>query len=253
MRLRLHLRLVLVVLVWEWSGRIVAVPRRRRGWEIVSRGDDELHESKLEVLQAIPETPSGAPSTNSSMWPQQVRRLRAAVLNGALCVIMVGGVASSLVDLQAIVNEYTTVVGDFIEPAFSECVLWTSAMAAMAVVPIAIGVEWKYGNWRMESAPAEEGGQAEAFPAYAEGPSFSAAASVPLWTLEWQFSLRAGDARAYVRFSRIPVVLRARDRYRRRTSASSRATTRFLRSRTSIPTRPSRSGPSCRRAPQTWL
>ena len=79
MRLRLHLRLVLVVLVWEWSGRIVAVPRRRRGWEIVSRGDDELHESKLEVLQAIPETPSGAPSTNSSMWPQQVRRLRAAV------------------------------------------------------------------------------------------------------------------------------------------------------------------------------
>ena len=61
---------------------------------------------------------------------------------------------------------------------------------------------------------------------------------------------RAGDARAYVRFSRIPVVLRARDRYRRRTSASSRATTRFLRCRTSIPTRPSRSGPSCRRAPQ---
>ena len=50
---------------------------------------------------------------------------------------------------------------------------------------------------------------------------------------------RAGDARAYVRFSRIPVVLRARDRYRRRTSASSRATTRFLRCRTSIPTRPS--------------
>ena len=79
MRLRLHLRLVLVVLVWEWSGRIVAAPRRRRGWAIVSRGDDELHESKLEVLQAIPETPSGAPSTNSSMWPQQVRRLRAAV------------------------------------------------------------------------------------------------------------------------------------------------------------------------------
>ena len=80
-----------------------------------------------------------------------------AVLNGALCVIMVGGVASSLVDLQAIVDEYTTVVGDFIEPAFSECVLWTSAMAAMAIVPLAIGVEWKYGDWREDAAAAEEG------------------------------------------------------------------------------------------------
>ena len=35
--------------------------------------------------------------------------------------------------------------------------------------------------------------QAEAFPAFSEG-SFSAAAPVPLWTLEWHFSLRAGDA-----------------------------------------------------------
>ena len=41
---------------------------------------------------------------------------------------------------------------------------------------------------------ADSAAQAEAFPAYAEG-SFSAAASVvPLWTLEWQFTLRAGDA-----------------------------------------------------------
>ena len=53
--------------------------------------------------------------------------------------------------------EYTTVVGGFIEPAFSECVLWTSAMAAMAIVPLAIGVEWKYGDWREDAAAAEEG------------------------------------------------------------------------------------------------
>ena len=73
-----------------------------------------------------------------------------AVLNGALCAIMLGAVASSLVDLQAIVDEYTTVVGDFIEPAFSEWLLWVSAMAAIAIFPLVIGVEWKYGDWRKE-------------------------------------------------------------------------------------------------------
>ena len=34
-------------------------------------------------------------------------------------------------------------------------------MAAMAVVPLALAVEWKYGDWRKESAAAEEGAAAE--------------------------------------------------------------------------------------------
>ncbi len=85
-----------------------------------------------------------------------------AVLNGALCAIMLGAVASSLVDLQAIVDEYTTVVGDFIEPAFSEWLLWVSAMAAIAIFPLVIGVEWKYGDWRKEPTAAKEGAAAAA-------------------------------------------------------------------------------------------